>query len=175
MQNTTETLGIGSRAPEFRLGAANSPHFQTLGEWTAKGPLVLEFLRGTWCHSCRKRLPELEKLQTQIWAGGANLVCIAAEKREGIWNPEQYLRSNRISLPFLLDEDRVVIKAYGLYHRVGIDAWNIAHPATLVIDRESRVRYIYKGTSQTDRSPLEEVLKAVGKTAFGSRLAAASK
>jgi peroxiredoxin len=56
-----------------------------------------------------------------------------------------------------------VIKAYGLYHRVGIDAWNIAHPATLLVDREGRVRFIYKGTGQGDRSPVEDVLKAVRK------------
>jgi methyl-accepting chemotaxis protein len=170
MQNITETLGIGSRAPDFRLGAANSSLFQTLGEWTAKGPVVLEFLRGTWCHNCRKRLPELEMLQTTLWAEGANLVCIAAEKRDGIWKPEEYLREHRISFSFLLDEDRTVIKAYGLYHRVGIDAWNIAHPATLVIDRDSRVRYIYKGVSQSDRAPVGEVLKAVSKIASGPGL-----
>lgn len=175
MQNITETLGIGSRAPEFRLGAANSSASQTLGEWTGKGPVVLEFLRGTWCHSCRKRLPELETLQTKLWAEGANLVCIAAEKREGIWKPEEYLREHRISFSFLLDEDRMVIKAYGLFHRVGIDAWNIAHPATLVIDREGRVRYIYKGESQSERAPVDEVLKVVrrvGLPAAGSRLPA---
>lgn len=137
--------------------------FHTLAEWTVKGAVVLEFLRGTWCHSCRKRLPELKKFETSLWQAGARLICIAAEKRDGIWKPEEYLRENPVSFPFLLDEDRSVIKAYGLYHRVGIDAWNIAHPATLVIDAESRVRYIYKGVSQTDRAPLEEVLKAVRK------------
>lgn len=168
MQNITETLGIGSRAPEFHLGAAVDGKMHTLAEWTAKGPVVLEFLRGTWCSSCRKRMPELEKFQTTLWAAGANLVCIAAEKREGIWKPEEYLREHRISFPFLLDEDRAVIKAYGLYHRVGIDAWNIAHPATLVVDREGRVRFIYKGTGQSDRSPVEDVLKAVQKVTGGA-------
>ena len=163
MQNTTETLGLGSRAPDFRLGAANSSRVHTLSDWTVKGPLVLEFLRGTWCHNCRKRLPELEKFQTVLWQAGASLVCIAAEKRDGIWKPEEFLRENRISFPFLLDEDRAVIKAYGLFHRVGLDAWNIAHPATLVIDGEGRVRYIYKGVGQSDRAPMEEVLKAVHK------------
>ena len=29
-------------------------------------------------------------------------------------------------------------KAYGLYHRMGMDAINIAHPATLVIDRDRK-------------------------------------
>lgn len=163
MQNTTETLGIGSRAPEFRLGDANGPRAISLSELVARGPVVLEFLRGTWCHSCRKRIVELEEAKALFFEAGGQLVCIAAEKRGGMWEPEKFLESRRFSYPFLLDEDRSVIKAYGIYHRVGIDAWNIAHPSTLVIDRESRVRYIYKGNSQSDRARLEEVLKALRK------------
>ena len=163
MKNTTETLGIGSRAPEFQLDLAAEDRQWKLSDWTPKGPVVLEFVRGTWCHSCRKRLPDLIKLERELWQLGANLACIAAEKRDGIWKPEEYLRSHRINVPFLLDEDRQVIKAYGLYHRVGIDAWNIAHPATIVIDPSGRVRYIYKGDSQGDGAPAEEILKAVKK------------
>ena len=66
-----------------------------------------------------------------------------------------------MSFPFLLDEDRSVTKAYGLYDRLSMDAINIAHPATLVIDRDRKVRYIYRGDSQTDRAPFDEVLEAV--------------
>ncbi len=174
MQNITETLGVGSRAPDFRLGAANSARIHTLAEWTSKGPVMLEFLRGTWCHNCQKRIPELEKFQATLGPNGANLVGIAAEKREGVFKPEEYLRDNKITFPFLLDEDRSVTQAYGVFHRVGIDAWNIAHPATLVIDREGRVRYIYKGANQSDRAPLDDVLKAVQKlrTASALRLSA---
>ena len=57
-----------------------------------------------------------------------------------------------MSFPFLLDEERSVTKAYGLYHRLAIDALNIAHPATLVIDRDRKIAYIYRGDSQTDRA-----------------------
>ena len=67
--------------------------------------------------------------------------------------------------PFLLDEDRSVTKAYGLYHRFGKDAINIAHPATLVIDSAGTVRYIYRGDDQTDRAPIEKVFEAARKIA----------
>ncbi len=53
-------------------------------------------------------------------------------------------------------------KAYGLYHRIGQTMrLNIAHPATLIIDRGWTVRYIYRGDNQHDRAPVEEVMKAV--------------
>jgi peroxiredoxin len=48
MQNRTETLGIGSRAPDFSLTAANREGIFSLSRLRADGPAVLEFLRGTW-------------------------------------------------------------------------------------------------------------------------------
>jgi peroxiredoxin len=94
---------------------------------------------------------------------GAELAFIAAEKRDGFFKPVKFLEKHPISFPFLLDEDRVVTKSYGLYHLIGMDALNIAHPATLVIDRERNVRYIYRGDNQHDRVPLAEVMAAVKK------------
>jgi peroxiredoxin len=94
---------------------------------------------------------------------GAELAFIAAEKRDGFFKPVKFLEKHPISFPFLLDEDRVVTKSYGLYHLIGIDALNIAYPATLVIDRERNVRYIYRGDNQHDRVPLAEVMAAVKK------------
>jgi peroxiredoxin len=91
------------------------------------------------------------------------LAFIAAEKRDGFFKPVKFLEKHPISFPFLLDEDRVVTKSYGLYHLIGMDALNIAHPATLVIDRERNVRYIYRGDNQHDRVPLAEVMAAVKK------------
>jgi len=48
MQNRTETLEIGSLAPDFSLPAANREGMFTLGGLLEQGPLLLEFLRGTW-------------------------------------------------------------------------------------------------------------------------------
>jgi len=48
MQSRTETLEIGARAPEFSLAAANREGTFTLSGFLAEGPLILEFLRGTW-------------------------------------------------------------------------------------------------------------------------------
>ena len=48
MQNRTETLEIGSRAPDFSLGAANREGTFILSGLLAKGTLILEFVRGTW-------------------------------------------------------------------------------------------------------------------------------
>src|ERR1700731_3540665 len=101
-----------------------------------------------------------ESIKDEICQAGAELAYIAAEKRYGFFKPGKFLEKNPVSFPFLLDEDRIVTKSYGLYHRIGLDALNIAHPATLVIDRERYVRFVYRGDNQGDRAPLEQVIAA---------------
>jgi len=110
-------------------------------------------------------MTQLESRLPEIKAAEAHLAFIAAEKRDGLWKPEKFLAKRPIQSLFLLDEDRSVTKAYGLYHAIGSDAINIAHPATLIIDRaggnDRWVRYIYRGDNQLDRAPLDEVVRVV--------------
>ncbi len=108
-------------------------------------------------------MAQVESFKNEISQAGAELAFIAAEKRNGVFKPAKFLEKHPMSFPFLLDEDRVVTKAYGLYHRIGMDALNIAHPATVVIDRERGVRYVYRGDNQHDRAPLADVMAAVKK------------
>jgi peroxiredoxin len=113
-------------------------------------------------------MAQFEPLQNELERAGAKVVFIAAEKRDGMFKPVKFLEKHPVAFPFLLDEDRTVTKAYGLYHRFGKDAINIAHPATLIIDRNGTVRYIYRGDSQTDRAPIEQVMEAVKKVKTSS-------
>jgi peroxiredoxin len=48
VKNCTDTLEIGSRAPDFSVEAANREGRFTLTALLAEGALILEFLRGTW-------------------------------------------------------------------------------------------------------------------------------
>jgi len=106
-------------------------------------------------------MAQLEPNRDRLKSEGANLVYIAAEKRQGMFKPLEFLAKNPISFPFLFDEDRTVTKTYGVYQRLGVDAINIARPTTFVIDRNGIIRYLYVGSSQYDRAPVDEVLAAV--------------
>lgn len=117
-------------------------------------------------------MTQVESQRRAIWGAAAQLAYIAAEKRDGVWKPGPFLEKHPTSFPFLLDEDRAVTKAYGLYHRIGHDAINIAHPATLIVDRGGTVRYLYRGDNQHDRAPVEDVLSAL--KAIGTDLTGAT-
>jgi peroxiredoxin len=104
-------------------------------------------------------MAQLEPHKDEIERSGS-LLYIAAEKRRGLFKPEKFLAEHPISFPFLLDEDRAVTKAYGIYHRLGRDAINIARPATFVVDREGIVRFVYVSSDQKDRVEINRVLRA---------------
>jgi peroxiredoxin len=110
-------------------------------------------------------MAQFEPLKEELESHRGQLVFVAAEKRDGVWKPARFLKKHPVSFPFLLDEDRAITRAYGLYHHIGKDAINIAHPATLVIDRGGRVQYIYRGDNQLDRVAVVEVMTAVRKLA----------
>ena len=106
-------------------------------------------------------MTQFESRLPEIAAAGAQLVFVAAERRDGMWKPEKFFKKHPIASLFLLDEDRTVTREYGLHHALGKDAINIARPATLIIDRDRWVRYIYRGDNQMDRVPLDEALGAL--------------
>jgi peroxiredoxin len=110
-------------------------------------------------------MAQLEPWKKTIDSTGGALVYIAAEKKEGMFQPVKFLEKHPVSFPFLLDEDRAVTKAYGVYHRLGTDAINIARPATFVVGRDQKIRYLFVGADQTDRAPVEEVLDVLKRAA----------
>ena len=62
--------------------------------------------------------------------------------------------------PLFCDPERAVVKAYGVWHPIGLDSFNTAHPASFLIDAGSgRVRYAFVGSSQFARAPLDEILR----------------
>jgi len=103
-------------------------------------------------------MAQLEPYKDEIRRMGS-LLYIAAEKRGGLFKPEKYLAGHPISFPFLLDEDRSVTKAYGIYQRLAPDAINIARPATFIVDRKGILRFVYVSSDQKDRAEVGFVLE----------------
>ena len=74
---------------------------------------------------------------------------------------QRYLGDRRLPFELLVDEDREVTKAYGVWHRIGLDAWNIARPAVFLIEKDRSITYSFIGRSQREFPSLEEILRAI--------------
>lgn len=84
---------------------------------------------------------------------------VVAQKRESV---RRYIEETGLPFDVLVDESREVSKAYGVWHRIGLDAWNIARPALFLIDPDGSIRYSFVAESQEEFPAREEILKALG-------------
>jgi peroxiredoxin len=91
---------------------------------------------------------------------GAEVLVIVGQRPEKV---ADYCRTQRLTLRILVDPDRSVIKRYGVYHRLGLTAFNIARPAVFIIDRAQRIRFMYISRSQSDRPDHETLVTALQK------------
>jgi glutaredoxin-dependent peroxiredoxin len=85
-------------------------------------------------------------------------VVVLAQRSEPV---RRYVEETGLPFNILIDGNREVSKAYGVWHRIGLDAWNIARPALFVIDRDRSIRYSFVARSQTEFPPQEEILAAL--------------
>jgi peroxiredoxin len=92
-------------------------------------------------------------------ADGVRVIGVLGQHAEPV---RRYIEDNGLAFDVLLDEQREVVRAYGVWHRIGIDAWNIAHPAVFLIDADRSIRYSFIGDKQTEFPSTDDLLQAIG-------------
>jgi peroxiredoxin len=83
---------------------------------------------------------------------------VLPQRREPV---ERFVAATKPPFDVLIDETREVVKAYGVWHRIGLDAWNIARPAAFLIDQDRSIQYSFIGRSQAEFPSHEEILRAL--------------
>lgn len=73
----------------------------------------------------------------------------------------RYIEETGLPFNILLDESREVARAYGVWHRLGLDAWNIARPAVFLIDPSGAIRYSFVADRQDEFPSTEEIERAM--------------
>lgn len=151
------TLHAGDPAPEFALPDV-SGHVESLSGLLAVAPLLLFFFRGTWCPNCRKQWTELQPHMTRLLIAGVQCRGVIAQSPVSV---AAYAKSPGLPFPMLIDESRAVIRAYGVWHLLGLDAINIARPSTFLIDQNGIVKWLFVSNNQFDRPTPQMLLEAV--------------
>lgn len=86
---------------------------------------------------------------------GAGLLGVVCQRRS---NVERFFARDPLPFPLVVDEDRSLAHRWGVYHRLGVDALHIAHPATFVVDGAGIVRLAFVAPNQVARFPLDQIL-----------------
>jgi peroxiredoxin len=83
------------------------------------------------------------------------VTAILAQAPEAV---RRYIEDTGLAFDILIDAQRDVLREYGVWHRIGLDAWNISRPAVFLIDRDRTIRYSFIGDKQTEFPTQEELL-----------------
>ena len=86
------------------------------------------------------------------------VVTVVAQRSEKV---RRYIEDSGLPFNILIDDVRDTVKAYGVWHPIGFDAWNIARPALFLIDREGMIRYSFVASWQGEFPTHEEILEQI--------------
>ena len=114
-------------------------------------------------------MAQFESSRPQLDAAGIGVAYIAGQSRTGVMGAAKWIRQHGILYPYLCDESRDVIKAYGIYRPLALDGIRVAHPATFLIDPQRVIRHIFVGANQKERMWPEQVLAAGGAAASNEK------
>jgi peroxiredoxin Q/BCP len=144
-------------APPFSLPTQKGD-MRSLEDYLKNGPVILAFHRGTWCPNCRTRFAELAMNAPAYTAKGWQVVAVVAQSSTAV---RRYVEDKGLPFNILIDTSRDVAKAYGVWQRIGIDAWNIARPSLFLIERDGKIRYSFVAGRQDEFPSHEEILREI--------------
>jgi peroxiredoxin len=121
---------VGAAAPDF---ASKSDSGRNVRLSELRGQVVLINFWASWCSPCRQELPLLNKIYAQYRPAGFMLLAVNIDDNRK--DAEAMQKRLDLRFPTLFDGSKNVAKLYG------VDTM----PATLVIDRDGRVRYVHRG------------------------------
>jgi len=99
----------------------------------------------------------LAKHVDEFKARGIQVIGVLAQSRDAV---RRYIEDTGLPFDVLIDERRDVVKAYGVWHRMGLDAWNIARPAAFLIERDQKILDSWIGDQQRQFPTIEQILAA---------------
>ena len=113
-----------------------------------KGKVVLLNFWATWCPTCEKDRPAIERLHQAYRSRGFVVVAVSID-RSSTANVKRYVERHRLSFPHLHDPD----------DRVSPDYWVIGIPTSLLITRNGLVAYRVAGEYDWDGPEVRQVIE----------------
>ncbi len=142
------TVTPQAAAPDFTLRSAEGKNLRLKEQ---RGQVVLVNFWASWCGPCRQEMPHLNRLYDKYRASGFTLlgVNIDDDPRKATGTAAQW----GLKFPVLLDADKAVSKLYDLG----------SMPATVLIDRDGKVRFLHRGYREGMEESYEKQIRELVK------------
>lgn len=94
----------------------------------------------------------------EFTGNNVQVAAVLAQRADAV---RRYIEETGLPFNVLIDERRDIVRAYGVWHRVGIDAWNIARPALFLIEQDASISWSFIGDHQREFPAITDLLSAV--------------
>ena len=123
-------LNVGDSAPDFTLKSLQGKNLKLEEQ---RGQIILINFWASWCGPCRKEMPVLQSLHQKYQDLGVAVwgVNVEQENQAG----RDFLADLNLSFPIFFDQTNTISKTYQVE----------AMPTTVIVDRDGKVRYIFRG------------------------------
>ena len=175
--NAVNPLEVGSMAPAFSAKDQNKKDVD-LDMLTANGSAVLVFYRGFWCPYCTRHLATFADKLKELQDAGTQVVAIAPEGPDGI---QKSIDKTKLNIPFISDPNGEIMNKYGVGFKVNdmyqekfknfkgttLEEVNgqtepmLPVPATYVIGKDKKVKWVHFDPNYRERSAIDEIVKAL--------------
>ena len=137
---------LSANAPDFTLRSVGGTNLRLAEQ---RGQVVMVNFWATWCTPCLQEMPHLSRLYERYRASG--FVLLGVNIDDDPRAATALATKLGLRFPVLLDTDKKVSRIYDMS----------AMPATLLIDRDGRVRHIHRGYRDGVEKTYEEQVRAL--------------
>jgi peroxiredoxin len=139
---------VQAPAPDFTLRNTEGRNLRLQEQ---RGQVVLVNFWASWCGPCKQEMPHLNRLHDKYRSAGLVLLGVNIDEdaqlgaaTAGRWG---------LKFPVLLDTDKTVVRQYDLG----------SMPATVLIDRDGRVRHLHRGYREGIETTYEQQIRELVK------------
>ena len=139
---------VQAAAPDFALRSTEGRNLRLKEQ---RGQVVLVNFWASWCGPCKQEMPHLNRLHDKYRSAGFVLLGVNIDE-----DPKQaQALATRMALkfPVLFDSDKAVSRRYALD----------SMPATVIIDRDGRVRHVHRGYREGVEATYDAQIRALVK------------
>ncbi|WP_343522154.1 peroxiredoxin family protein [Pedobacter sp.] len=167
-------LKEGDKAPLFNGVDQNGKTVSLKNALKTHRSVVLFFYRGQWCPYCNKHIKELQDSLGLLTGKDAYVIGVTPETKENI---DKTIKKTNAGFSIVQDKDDAIMKAYNVnfvmdeatftkYKGYGINLednnGNTRHtlpvPATYIIDRSGKIKYVHFDPNYQKRASVKVLL-----------------
>ncbi|MGV3664558.1 MAG: peroxiredoxin family protein [Leptospira bouyouniensis] len=152
-----QTLPLDTKVKDWELILTSNQKIR-ISDIIQRGPLLLVFIRGTWCPFCQIHLKNLSEWATSLNEKEGNVIVVSTEPIHVL---KSWLNINPMNFIFASDSTLELSQYFG----VRIQPNDFAQAATFLIDSNFTIRLAYKG-KRTQRH-FDEVETVMKKQVYG--------